>query len=328
MSLTALDYEEIRQLHARYSCCVDFEDADGITTCFAPDGRFNGLNNFPVGSEQLRQFVIDLGPKQNGHCRHTILYSLIEGDGDTARSVSYATITRDYGLPEGKGQVPHAVILTGGFYLDEMVRQNGRWVYASRDFLHDGRDKQIEDLLFKPLKIAHVDAGVTEGDELSDLDLEAIRQLTARYCYTLDMGDVQGLVDCFTPDGSFGSPTQPIPVDGAKRLGEWAKEVAEIMGGHGKHTCVNVVIEGNSRSAGVSSTGFISGDLGSVPSRRAFNNTLGMTGLYKDHVVKVDGRWLYKRRSFAYDGWLAQRGEIGKPIGFEPFYYTADEPKY
>jgi hypothetical protein len=319
MSLTALDYEEIKQLHTRYSYCIDFEDVEGLVSIFTSEGTFTGGGNTVTGTEQLRKFVKNVGAKQIGHCRHTVLYSLIDGDGQTARSVSYATITRDYGPAQGKGQVPHASLLTGGIYIDSLVREDGRWKYASRKFLHDGHRGSL-DLLRHRLEISHVDAGDSGGGALTALDYEAIRQLAARYCYCVDFGDFEGLVECFAPGGGFGTLTGENAIVGRERLLAFGRNIDEKVRGHAKHACVNIVIEGDSTAARVSSYGYIPMDYGTPRQwNQRDNSTVGTTGVYKDEVVKLDGRWLFKRRTFSYDGWTNALGLVSRPLDFTPF---------
>jgi hypothetical protein len=141
-ALSGLDYEQIRQLHARYCHAIDFADLEAFTACFAPDGLFDGVNESYRGHEDLRAFAAGIARKDAGHGRHSVLCSLIEGDGLRATSRSYAVITRDYGAPLAAGVPTHSAVLGTGIYEDSLIKVEGRWVYAVRRFRFDGTDQQ------------------------------------------------------------------------------------------------------------------------------------------------------------------------------------------
>lgn len=145
--LSAMDYEEIRQLIARYSHCLDFQDFDGFVACFTPDGSFDSRSGrdttgLTQGSENLRKFAMSIGAITQGHSRHTVNTTLIEGDSLAARSSSYLTVTYDLGMPIGARafhkEPPVVGISTGGLYVDEVVRHEGRWKFFKRTFRYDG----------------------------------------------------------------------------------------------------------------------------------------------------------------------------------------------
>ncbi|WP_415853286.1 nuclear transport factor 2 family protein [Sinomonas sp. G460-2] len=320
--MTALDYEQIKQRHARYGHSIDFHDVEGVASCFAPEGTFvddDGEKSW-MGTAQLREFADSVHSKQLGRARHTMLSSLISGDGERARSLTYALITRDYGPGQGKGQTTHSAVLTTGVYEDELVKIDGNWVYARRCFQHDGWPKVLGRLR-KPAPVATFEAADEgSGKELTATDHEEIRQLLARYCFTLDFGDYDGFVECFTEDGVFGAPTSHDPVRGSKRLREFAVNVDTKVQGHARHSSVSLVIEGDSQKARVASYGFIPMDYGTPRQwNQRDNATVGTTGIYHDEVVKVDGRWRFARRTFSYDGWPAVVEMLGRPFDMAPF---------
>lgn len=332
MTMTYLDFEEIRQLHGRYSHAIDFEDVDGLVGCFAAGGGFecpDEPDSTYRGQEELRRFAAHVAEGTMGHVRHSIMSSLIAGDGTRARSLSYALITRDFAPPVGKGQHTRSAVLTTGLYEDELARVGTRWVYAKRTFFHDGWPGVLERVR-RPLELDHVDAGTSPSDGargLSALDCEAIRQLLARFAYTLDFEDYDGLVDCFTPDGGFHSLTRPDMggrrrFEGPDELREFATTVGQWVRGHARHGAVSVAIEGedDGQHARVSSYSLIPMDYGTPRQPRQRDNaTVGTTGLYKDDVVKVDGRWRFARRTFRYDGWPDTVARVGSGLDFEAF---------
>jgi hypothetical protein len=322
VGMTALDFEQIKQLHARYCQTVDFEDVEGLVGIFAPDGCFDGPEHVWRGEQELREFGAGVADGTQGHVRHSTLSSLIDGDGTTARSLSYAVITRDFGPPLGKGQATHSAVLTTGLYSDDLVKLDGRWVYARRHFRHDGWP-DVLGRVREPLEIEHVDAGArAPGDApgLSALDIEAITQLLARYGYTLDFEDYDGFVGCFTADGSFSAVTRPDmggsgKSQGSEELYEFAKTVGHWVRGHARHGAISAVIEGDGERAYVSSYSFIPMDYGTPRQPRQRDNaTVGTTGIYRDEVVKVDGRWLFSQRTFRYDGWPDVVDMAGEPL--------------
>jgi hypothetical protein len=145
MSLEPMDYEEIRQVIARYCHAIDFQDLDLLVGCFAPGtGSFaaiseaESLTGKHTGEAELRAFGTAVGEFCEGHVRHSSISILIEGEGDRAWSRSYALITRDYGMPFGKGQTPFASIVVTGVYQDELVKIDGKWYFGARTFRYDG----------------------------------------------------------------------------------------------------------------------------------------------------------------------------------------------
>jgi hypothetical protein len=146
MSMSALDYEEIRQLLARYAHALDFQDLDAFVNAFTPDGWFNsnavrpGVAGTHTGRDALRAFAASSGAFSAGHSRHTPNSILIEGNGQTARVSCYVLITRDYGVPDEGTQGPFCGMSRTGTYLDELVKLDGRWYFKSRTFRYDGGD--------------------------------------------------------------------------------------------------------------------------------------------------------------------------------------------
>lgn len=157
MALTALDYEEIRQVINRYSHSLDFQDWDMFVNCFAEDGSFEAestrddLNGRHVGHDELREFGQSVASYCVGHVRHAAVTTVIDADGDGAKARSYCIIYRDYGPPNGLGQqTPFANIVTSGVYDDQLVKVDGRWAFKARVFSYDGLPRLI-DAVGKPL---------------------------------------------------------------------------------------------------------------------------------------------------------------------------------
>lgn len=142
--LTALDYELIRKVIARYAHSLDFGDFDGFVSCFTPDGSYETrggsarLAGEYRGHAELRRFAEADFKITGGHVRHSILNTLIEGEGDTAYATSYLLITRDYGEPLGEGITPHSTVGYTGTYVDKLVLREGRWLFERRTHRADG----------------------------------------------------------------------------------------------------------------------------------------------------------------------------------------------
>lgn len=326
MALSALDFEEIKQLHARYCHTLDFGDIDGLVSCFAPDGRFE-ISLVP-GHPATRQGA-DLprspaGVKASGHGRHTTLGSIIDGDGDSARSVSAVMMTCDFGPPAGKGEVTRSMVCATGLYTDDMVKVGGRWVYANRSFGGDETPEVVDRRRQTPLDIAHVDAGDARPG-LSPLDHEAIRQLLARYGFALDFEDYDGFAGCFTDDGSIDAhnPSDAGGVShaqGRDRLRHFAVSLRQELRGHVRQAAISPVIEGSGERAQVSSYAFVTTDYGKAAQPRQRRKAeLWTTGIYRDEVVKVGGRWLFSKRTFRQDTLPDVGALVGRPAGFQLF---------
>lgn len=124
------------------------------------------------------------------------------------------------------------------------------------------------------------------SDALADKD--AIRELLAVYCFHLDDGAFEQMAALFTEDGvwetAFGT--------GTGRAGIVAQ--AQGIAGSGPrprrvHLTTNIVITLDGDSARVQSNWVM------------FHNTpagpgISSGGAYFDHVVKQDGRWLFRHR--------------------------------
>ncbi len=119
-------------------------------------------------------------------------------------------------------------------------------------------------------------------------DKDAIRELLAVYCFHLDDGAFEDMAALFTEDGvwetAFGTGT------GRAGIVSQARSIpAPEPRPRRVHLTSNIVI-------------MLEGDGARVHSNWAlFQNTpegpaIGSGGAYFDHVVKQDGRWLFRHR--------------------------------
>jgi hypothetical protein len=138
MTMTPQDYEDIRQLLARYSFAIDFGNREEFEACFAPDACFveTGL---PSGSPDesrldgrtpLGEFAESFFANARGHLRHWSSPPLIEGDGDEATGMCFLMVLRP-------GSAPDAGVILTGVYRDRYTKIDGRWHFSARVFSAD-----------------------------------------------------------------------------------------------------------------------------------------------------------------------------------------------
>jgi hypothetical protein len=138
MTKTALDYEAIRQLLARYSVALDLADR-AFETCFAPDAYFakSGLpaeSHGPAvrfeGRQAIGDFAAGFFPVAGGQIRHWSSPPLTDGDAKETSGMSFLMALRT-GVAPGTG-----VILTG-VHRDRYTKIDDRWYFAAREFTAD-----------------------------------------------------------------------------------------------------------------------------------------------------------------------------------------------
>jgi hypothetical protein len=128
--LSIEDRFELHELCARYAHAFDSGDAETWSALFAPDGRFVLPDGTPIsGRGPLREFVLTRTAETPG-MRHLISNILVEESGSGARGVAYF-----YALRFGDdGQLRLRNI---GRYMDEYVRDDGRWLFGSRQVVQE-----------------------------------------------------------------------------------------------------------------------------------------------------------------------------------------------
>src|SRR3954451_1623641 len=124
-------------------------------------------------------------------------------------------------------------------------------------------------------------------------DHEQIRTLLARYNFAIDDGDAAAWAACFTPDGVFestGVESTLVHIE-AKDLHAFAERQHAITQGRGRHWTNNEIIEVDGDRATM--TCYL---LAVTTGRR-----IASTGVYRDELRKVDGRWLFTLRHVDVD---------------------------
>ena len=123
------DYDQIRNLLAKYSHCADDDDFEGFQALFTPDGVLVEAG-FPIPAARLPALmkkykaVSDAQPQPFGG-KHLQMNSVIEVDGDRASAV---TDLLSVHLRGDKGWS----IGGNGRYTDELARVAGRWLIRRR----------------------------------------------------------------------------------------------------------------------------------------------------------------------------------------------------
>jgi 3-phenylpropionate/cinnamic acid dioxygenase small subunit len=126
-------------------------------------------------------------------------------------------------------------------------------------------------------------------------DREQIRELYARYAFTVDYGRYQEWVKCFTADGVFDSPRFGKHT-GADGLLRFTAIYDESMGGaQVRHVMTNVSFE----ITGDRATG---GCYLNYYHCKDSKISLAALGRYEDRLRKVNGEWLFESRRVHIDG--------------------------
>ena len=124
-------------------------------------------------------------------------------------------------------------------------------------------------------------------------DRFAIQDLLARYAWSLDTGDVDGLVACFTPDARMVEEVfEDADIweghDGIRRISEHYRNAPNFPGR--QHHTSQLLIEGDTEECRARSFAFVTECHGEPP------YLLRFAGYYTDHIVKTQGQWLFRER--------------------------------
>ena len=128
---------------------------------------------------------------------------------------------------------------------------------------------------------------------LTIADRIAINDLLAKYAWSLDTGDVDALVDCFTPDAVvieevFEEPDRWEGRDNIRRFAEHFRNVPNFPGR--QHHITNSVVKGNGKRCTARSFALVTECQGEPP------YVIRFAGYWDDQLVKVSGRWKFAQR--------------------------------
>lgn len=123
------DDKAIRELISRYCFLIDRvteQDADAFAAMFTEDGVWNSatIGKRVEGRSQLRDFISQVY-SGDAIYRHLIANTIIAVSGDRATARSYVHVSN---LATGT-----PVCFMIAFYDDELVKQNGTWLFKVRD---------------------------------------------------------------------------------------------------------------------------------------------------------------------------------------------------
>ncbi len=123
------DHLAIRELAARYNRAFDYGDPKAWVECFTEDGTFNiGTKELAAGSEALLAFANKSIPTMK--VKHCTTDAIVEVNGDAGTHDAYL-ILMDLGDKISANN--------SGRYLDDVVKQNGKWKFKKRVVELDGR---------------------------------------------------------------------------------------------------------------------------------------------------------------------------------------------
>lgn len=137
----AQDRAEIEDLMARYLFAMDYNDFDSYADLFIEDGELEFAVGSTIGRENIRAMaksfkerIATVYKDEDGNpavLRHVLAHTTmrIEGDRAWVRAFWFEMANDGPGKSLKMG--------TFGIYEDEVVRQDGRWLYAKRRILND-----------------------------------------------------------------------------------------------------------------------------------------------------------------------------------------------
>jgi ketosteroid isomerase-like protein len=120
-------------------------------------------------------------------------------------------------------------------------------------------------------------------------DIEAIRQLTARYNRASDEGQVEDWLACYTPDATFTRSNAGKTFSGREELRSVLLDTTVAA----RHVTTDFVIDVHGDAA--TQTCYL------LFLDRRKNFTVSMFGTYHDTLVKLDGSWYFRSRLLVVD---------------------------
>jgi len=129
--------------------------------------------------------------------------------------------------------------------------------------------------------------GLTIDDQL------AIQQLAARYNHAIDSGDSTAFAGAFVEDGVLDAGE--LVVEGHAALEQFGKSFHTSTRAP-RHVATNLVIDGHGDQATLDAYVQMYALAGDPPRQE-----ITASGKYADTLSKVDGHWLFVRRTFTRD---------------------------
>jgi hypothetical protein len=148
----ANDRAEIANLSNRYMVAVDAGDIETVMSAWAEDGVLDWVRGVEHGAAAIRKAMsgfggaaaakaIPDGATSRPRTHHHILNHVIDVNGNTAKSTAYwFALTNN--TPQKDVQ-----LLYMGHYEDELVKQNGKWLFKKRKVYNESQPNKA---LFYP----------------------------------------------------------------------------------------------------------------------------------------------------------------------------------
>jgi ketosteroid isomerase-like protein len=133
----ANDRAEIENISARYMVAVDSGDIETVMSTWADDGVLDWIGGVENGKDAIRKAMSNFGgaailgtmpadAKTRQRTRHQIMNHVIDVNGNTAKTTAY-WFAMTNNTPQKDVQ-----LLYMGHYEDELVKQNGKWLFKKR----------------------------------------------------------------------------------------------------------------------------------------------------------------------------------------------------
>jgi uncharacterized protein (TIGR02246 family) len=142
----AEDRAKIEDLMGRYLFAMDWRDAEAYASTFTEDGVLDYASGVEKGRAAIAGMVNRMREneiKRNAEAklrpartRHNITNTIIKIDGNKATARSYWTAYANDN-PERKAEIS-----SYGHYEDELVKQNGQWLFTKRVIYNEQLDKR------------------------------------------------------------------------------------------------------------------------------------------------------------------------------------------
>lgn len=130
---------------------------------------------------------------------------------------------------------------------------------------------------------------MADSAPLTTQDRLDLAELAARYARALDTHDAKAYAANFAPDGSFGASNDE-PVRGREAIRALIERLTPTWPVPIRHLAGKPIVEGNGERASMSSYSMVMMEL---PTGAEISSVV----LYTDECVKIDGKWLFQRRS-------------------------------
>jgi ketosteroid isomerase-like protein len=122
-----LDRDQIHDVTMNYCAGVDRRDFDLVASCFAEDVDASAWGSGFTNRENMMRYISGVAVFHT--TMHMFGNQFIEVDGDAAQADSYAMLTHHRDDADG---TTHELNVSGGRYVERLVRRDGRWVITRR----------------------------------------------------------------------------------------------------------------------------------------------------------------------------------------------------